>query len=143
MRGFTLIEVLVVLLLASLMLLLVPPLFSGSVMRVSMNSTTDQMASSLRRARSRAVAHARSVPWILDLQDKYYQIGEQGNAKYLDDEIKISLTTARSEVQEEGVKAAIRFYPDGGATGGEISLKRGDIDKTISVDWLTGRVNVH
>ena len=140
MRGFTLVEMLVVLMLASLMLLLVPPLFSGSVARVSLGSQAEKMQVSLRRARSQAIASARAVPWILDVNEHVYQIGTEGKTYELDDNIEIAFTTARSEIQEDG-KAAIRFYPDGGATGGEIKLQREQLTKTISIDWLTGRIH--
>lgn len=142
MRGFTLIEMLVVLVIASLLLLLVPPLFSKSVIRVSMNSQVDQLTTSLRRARSQAVAQSRSVPWIISVEDKSYQIGEKGDQKFLDDKLDVSLTTAESEVIGVGEKAAIRFYSDGGSTGGELLLTGGNFKKVIAVDWLTGLISV-
>ncbi len=141
MRGFTLVEMLVVLVLASLMLLLIPPLFSGSVARVNLNSQAEQVSVSLRRARSQAVASADSVPWIMDVEEHSYQIGTSGKPRQLDKNIEITFTTARSEIQEEG-RAAIRFYPDGGASGGQIKLQREKSHKTISIDWLTGGIHV-
>lgn len=135
-------EMLVVLVLASLMLLLIPPLFSGSVGRVSMNTQVDRISVSLRRARSQAIASAEPVPWILDVEDNFFQIGSSGRQRTIDRNITLSLTTARSEVQTEDKIAAIRFYPDGGATGGQITLQQLENKKTISVDWLTGQINV-
>ena len=143
MRGFTLVEMLVVLVIASLLLLLVPPLFSKSVIRVGMNSQVNQVITSLKRARSQAVAQLKPVPWIMDLEEKSYQVGEAGRQKFIDDEFELSLTTAESEVIESGKKAAIRFYSDGGATGGTLQLSRENFEKVIAVDWLTGRVSVH
>ena len=142
MRGFTLIEMLVVLVIASLLLLVVPPLFSNSVKRVSMNSQVDQVVFSLKRARSQAVARLTPVPWILDLEDKSYQVGEEGRLKYLDDSLELSLTTAESEIIDTGKRAAIRFYSDGGSTGGELHLTTEKFNKVVAVDWLTGRVSV-
>ena len=142
MRGFTLVEMLVVLLLVSLLLLLVPPLFSNSLTRVNMNTQAEKLSVSLRRARSQALARAEPVPWILDVEEHFYQIGLQGKPNRIDEKIQISLNTEQLEVQEEGQKAAIRFYPDGGATGGEVLLQQADYRKKISVDWLTGRIHV-
>lgn len=142
MRGFTLVEMLVVLVLASLMLMLVPPLFSGSVTRVNFESQADKIAMSLRRARSQAIARAEPVPWILDVEEHLFQIGEDGKAGKIDKDIQLTLTTALSETLEQGKKAAIRFYPDGGATGGNIQMKLGQNSKIISIDWLTGRIHV-
>lgn len=141
MRGFTLVEMLVVLLLASLLVLLVPPLFSGVVSGATLNASAERIAMGLRRAQSRAIASSESVPWMLDLEAKFFQIGASGKRHALDQNLTLSLTTARSE-QLDNQRASIRFYPDGGASGGEIRLSNGRSEKKISVDWLTGQVNV-
>ena len=142
MRGFTLVEMLVVLVLASLMLMLVPPLFSGSVARVNFESQADKIAMSLRRARSQSIARSEPVPWILDVEEHLYQIGDEGKTRKLDEDIQLSFTTSLSETLEQGKKAAIRFYPDGGATGGNIRMQLDQYSKTVVIDWLTGRVHV-
>lgn len=141
MRGFTLIEILVVLLLAALMLALVPPLFSSSVSRAGMSALAEKVAASLRRTRSQAVFRGESVPWHLDIEQGIFQIGDAGRKQQLNKDVSITLTTARSEMQGEAI-AAIRFYPDGGSTGGEITLQQDKRRKTISVDWITGRIGV-
>lgn len=92
MRGFSLIEILVVMLIASLMILLVPPLFSGSLSRVTMNSVADQVSISLKRAKNQAIARGEAVPWILDIKNKSFQIGVSGKTKQLDKDIEIVLT---------------------------------------------------
>ena len=38
--------------------------------------------------------------------------------------------------------AAIRFAPDGSASGGRIRLAEGEHRILFGVDWLTGRVSV-
>jgi general secretion pathway protein H len=35
---------------------------------------------------------------------------------------------------------SILFFPDGGSTGGRLTLATGDRRRLIAVDWLTGRV---
>jgi general secretion pathway protein H len=50
------------------------------------------------------------------------------------------VVTSAQEVnrQEEGV---IRFYPEGGSSGGGVDIERPGTDGVrISVDWLVGRV---
>jgi len=132
---------LVVLVLASMLLLLVPPLFSSSVTQAGLQSLAEKVAASLRRTRSQAVFRGESVPWQLDLDQGIFQIGSTGKEHRIDKGISVSLTTARSEMLSEE-KAAIRFYPDGGSTGGEIRLQQGDRRKTVRVDWITGRIRV-
>ena len=37
---------------------------------------------------------------------------------------------------------AIIFYPNGGSSGGAITLTEQDRSATVSVDWLTGAVGI-
>ena len=53
----------------------------------------------------------------------------------------ITLLTVRGETSSDSV-AAIRFEPDGSATGGRIGLNDGRHVFTIDIDWLTGAVRV-
>ena len=55
--------------------------------------------------------------------------------------LEVRATVAGQELQENGV-AAIRFLPDGGATGGSIDIMRPSGAGTrLRVDWLSGRVS--
>jgi hypothetical protein len=51
-------------------------------------------------------------------------------------DMSLRLDVAHSEVR--GASAAIRFFPDGGATGGDIVIDLGGSRAKISVNWLTG-----
>jgi len=46
------------------------------------------------------------------------------------------------EEQRGAREAAIRFFPDGSATGGRISLGTQDAGWRVDVRWLTGEVSV-
>ena len=56
--------------------------------------------------------------------------------------MKIALTTARSELTSESV-GGIRFYPDGGSTGGYVELDANDRVYRVDVAWLTGEASIH
>jgi general secretion pathway protein H len=55
--------------------------------------------------------------------------------------VSIAMTAVSNETAGSRL-AAIRFYPDGSATGGQIDLAAGQRVAHIGVDWLTGRVSV-
>ena len=59
----------------------------------------------------------------------------------LPEEMKILLTTARSELTSETV-GGIRFYPDGGSTGGSVELESNGRIYTVDVLWLTGEASL-
>ncbi|NBC88790.1 MAG: hypothetical protein GVX90_04750 [Alphaproteobacteria bacterium] len=50
--------------------------------------------------------------------------------------------TAAEDVSEETRRARFRFFPDGSATGGRITLSRDERQYRIDIDWLTGRVKI-
>ena len=139
--GFTLVEMVVVLALASLLLLLVPPLFSGGLSSAGLKSAAAQVAGGLRRARGRAILRGEETPLLLNVDERVLRIGEGGEALHLDTALSISLETARIEVSDPN-EGAIRFYPDGSSTGGRITLARGERKRVVDVDWLTGRIQV-
>jgi len=57
------------------------------------------------------------------------------------DNVELAAHSAK-EVNRDGV-GIIRFYPDGGASGGGIDITRGGGHSvSIAVDWLVGRVTV-
>ena len=55
--------------------------------------------------------------------------------------INVELNTARSELTSE-TTGGIRFYPDGGSTGGNVRLEANGRVFTVNVAWLTGEAHV-
>ena len=55
--------------------------------------------------------------------------------------MEIQLTTARSEVMSDEV-GSIRFFPDGGSTGGRVDLLVNGREYVINVAWLTGEASL-
>ena len=56
-------------------------------------------------------------------------------------DIDIVATGARDEQQRDRL-AAVRFFPEGAATGGRIVLSHGNAAWQIDVQWLTGEVSL-
>ncbi len=139
--GFTLIELLVVMAVLALVLLIVPPMFSGSLSTAELRSAAREVAAGLREARSRAITRNRDIAFTLDVDARRYRIDDEEEARQLPAGPSISLVTARSEQLDE-VIGSIRFFPDGSSTGGRVTLG-GDARKYhVEVDWLTGQVSI-
>ncbi len=138
--GFTLIELLVVMAVMALVLLVVPPMFSGSLSRAELGSAAREVAAGLREARSQAIRRNREVAFTVDVDARRYRIDDAA-VRQLPTGPDLSLFTARSEQLDE-VSGSIRFFPDGSSTGGRVTLG-GDARKYhVEVDWLTGRVSI-
>lgn len=140
-RGYTLMEVLVTLAIIGLVLAAVPLMVGGSRQGAETRAAVIEVASALRQARGRAVAGFRSEVFVLDTERHFYRVGADGPEISLPEDLALSLYTARSEQQDEGV-GRIRFFPDGSATGGRVTLVRDDRQYVVAVDWLTGSISL-
>lgn len=140
-RGFTLIELLVVMTILTLVLVIVPPMFSSSLTTASLKGAARDVAAGLRRARSEAITRNQEIGFRLDLDANSYSIGGEQTSLSLPADIELVLFTAVSERTGE-TTGAIRFFPDGSSTGGGITLTDEDRKFDVMVDWLTGRVTI-
>lgn len=140
-RGYTLMEVLVVLAIIGLVLATIPLMAGDRRPGTETRAAAIEVASALRQTRSRAVAQFSSEVFVLDTEGHSYQIGAAGPRKTLPESLSLSLYTARSELQDENT-GRIRFFPDGSATGGRVTLARDNRQYVVAVDWLTGSVSL-
>jgi general secretion pathway protein H len=140
-KGFTLIELLVVMAILGLVLVVVPPMFSGSLSTATLRGAARDVAAGLRQARSEAITLNRETGFRLDLEARSYTIGDARTSLSLPPDIELALFTAASERLDE-TTGTIRFYPDGSSTGGGITLADEDRKFEVIVDWLTGKVTI-
>lgn len=138
-RGFTLVELLVVLAIMGLLVSIVPGAFAKMREGAQYRDTLRAMVSDLRQARHQAGAEARETEFKLDLTQRRFGVVGQPD-KAIPDSLQIQATVASKELSQ-GV-AAIRFLPQGGATGGSIDVMRSVGNGTrLTVDWLSGRIS--
>jgi general secretion pathway protein H len=138
--GFTLVELLVVLVIAGLVLALVGTSISRSVSGAELRTAARNMATSLRYTRTRAILDKQEEVFLVDTENRSY-LAPNRKAVELPEGMEVLLTTARSELTAESV-GGIRFYPDGGSTGGSIELDANGRVYRINVAWLTGEASV-
>jgi len=141
-RGFTLVELLVVMVIASLAMALVLPSLSGARTRLELNSATRQLSAALRHARSQAIARHADVALVLNVEDRSYRYSDEPARYALPDTLNLKLLTSQSELVGSD-SGAIRFFPDGSSTGGRIVLLADGTDQAIDVNWLTGRISIN
>ena len=156
-KGFTLIEMLVVLAVMALIVSLVPPLLSGGQSKAEFTAATREIQSALRETRSVAIAQGRTASFAVDARTNAYRSGGDGRIYHVPSSIRLSIFAAAddpalgSETSERdgrlGTRAgdepsSIRFFADGSSTGGGVRLVQGRRRSAIVVDWLTGRLSL-
>ncbi len=139
-RGFTLIEVLVVLVLMAMAYTLVPPaMFGGG--GVEMHAAARQLAAGMRKARDHSIHTQRDAVLLIDVEGRQFTVSSDDKKYPLPEQGQITVYTAQAEVVD-GKQAAIRFFPDGSSTGGAVTLSNKGAIFRVQVDWLTGSVAI-
>jgi general secretion pathway protein H len=139
-RGFTLLELLVVLAIIGFVVALVPGFMLRSQPQLDVEVAARAIADGLRRTRSEAVLRNRPQAFALDVEARVFRAGDETPVR-IDDGIALSFRTARSQLLAEGV-GQIRFFPDGSSTGGLIRLVQDAARADVRSDWLTGLVTL-
>lgn len=140
-RGFTLVELLVVLLIVGVLLALTPPALNRALPGLELRAAAREVATSLREARGRAIRANTEAVVTFDLAESVYRLEGDERVHALDRAWELALVVGESErLGDDGGR--IRFFPDGASTGGQVSLASGDNAYHVVVDWLTGDVDV-
>ncbi len=152
--GFTLIELLVTLTLAGLLLALVPALSGQGGDRARLNAGARSVVAALALARSDAVMRNADSAFVLDLEQRRFGVvgaALAGSARAestlagsaldgaLDPGLAVTMTAGAAASAARGL---IRFHPNGGSDGGDVTLRNPAGAVTLRVDWLTGAVSV-
>lgn len=140
-RGFTLLELLVVLVILGAMAALVPPMLSRSADQAALKRAVATLASELRIARSEAILRAEPRGVVIDPAARSFGPVEAPSRNQIAAGIAIQVTAAAIAADRDG-RPGIRFLPDGRSTGGTIRLGDQRRSYEVEVNWLTGRVRV-
>jgi len=140
--GFTLLEVILVLVIGAIAYVAVLTLPSRGASAADLKAAARSLASGLRHAQTMAMATRRDSALTIDVESREYTVAGDPTVRQLPTALEIKLYTAQSEVTSER-HGAIRFYPDGSSTGGRITIASGPRKYLVDVDWLTGRVSIN
>jgi general secretion pathway protein H len=138
--GFTLVEMLVVVAILGLMTTLI--LSNGFKVSAAVHAraAAQSISGALREARSQAVSGNRPVFFAIDLVNRWYRLGQRP-PENLPNDLQLSLLTNEDLLASEQL-GRIRFDPDGGSSGGRITISGGGQIWMVGVDWLSGHVSI-
>jgi general secretion pathway protein H len=140
-RGLTLLELLVALGITALLLVVVLPMMPIGSSALRVESTAREIAADLREAHATAIAGNRTVVFRIDLASGAFGHEHAKPHGGHGDGLQLALYT--SDEQRSGAHAGtIRFFPDGGSTGGGIAVGAGPQRIMVLVDWLTGHISI-
>ncbi|WP_284948106.1 GspH/FimT family pseudopilin [Acidisoma cladoniae] len=137
--GFTLIEVLVVIVILGLSIALVVSRGPARSVGLDIEGAAGSIAQNLRLARSQAISTDRLVAFTLDPTGRVPIVDGTPGATLAPD-VRVTIMTATGGSVRS--QPAITFAPDGSSSGGRVILGAGARHLQVLVDWLTGRVNV-
>lgn len=142
--GFTLVELLVVLVILAALSGLLLIRFDGVLEGMELRGASRDVASALRHARGRAIATQQETGVAIDVESRQYRVLGTDDTRVhgFNPRITVDLLTDRTAFLSD-TEAAIRFFPDGSSTGGGITLSSGTSGYHIDVQWLTGRVRIN
>lgn len=137
--GFTLIEVIVVLVILALSIGILASRGPPRSASLDARGAARLVEGGLRLARSEAIAGNRDVAFTLDVAQHRFRIGQRAWQA-----LPGTLALKMDAVAERGPADAGRiiFAPDGGSSGGRVRLAGGAVALVVGVDWLSGRVTV-
>lgn len=125
--------------------------FGGGMQGTKLRAGAKNVAAQMRFARAVAISTGEPQDVVIDPAGRHWQ-GAKGRSGSLPTVGEIVFTGARAgqfqpigqnakNAQDEG-KGAVRFFPDGAATGGRVRLLANGGGWDVDVGWLTGEVKV-
>lgn len=139
-RGFTLLEMLAVIILIGIAAAAVSISVAHGLASARINSAAGELAAALRATRMQAIVHGEQRVFEVNTRDATYRGADRRDVR-LPKGLELSVTSAASD-QSGGDMARIRFFPDGSSTGGRITLRSGQREWHVNVSWLTGAISI-
>ena len=140
-RGFTLLELLITLVIAVLIIGISAAAYSRLSSSAAIKATSQDILVTLRHARTLAIADKKEVVFVIDLNKQAYWIAGGKRQRALDSSLNLQLFSARFNNRSKKI-SQIRFAPDGSSSGGEIRISNGKKVYRLVVEWLTGKVGL-
>ncbi len=138
--GFTLLEMLAVILLVGIAAAAVSVSVSQGLASARVRAASSELAGALRATRAQAIVRGEEQHFDLDTRANSYDGAKRQDVR-LPSGLRVSITSAKED-QPNDHTGRIRFFPDGSSTGGRITLKSGRREWHVNVVWLTGEVRV-
>jgi general secretion pathway protein H len=137
--GFTLAELLVVMAILAMVSGLAMPLLARQFRAGEMQQAASQIAAILREARILAIGQNRRV--MVEFNSATGTISLDGKAGRGQIPASLAATIVSARALRPGDTSQFFFLPDGGASGGSITLRGENEAMVINVNWVTGQVS--
>jgi general secretion pathway protein H len=138
--GFTLVEMLVVLALVAVTAAVsLPYSLTGGEAR-KLDAFAQTVVAKLNAAQIKALSSNEDTVLRFDVARGLIVEAGPDPQTALPRGITLQVTTSKDEVILD--RAAIRFFPNGGSTGGTIILSKDDQNRIIAINWLTGAIKL-
>ena len=145
-RGFTLLELMVVLVIVSLLAVAIGGSAGTFFSTMEYRDAVRELSSAAKKARLQSRSQGKPIDLVVDPTLNRFALTDQperlvaSDYQMLAQDLSIGLVFA-AEISPGANLGAIRFYPEGGSSGGEISIQRPSGAGTrLVVDWLIGDV---
>lgn len=139
--GFSLLEVIIVLVIIALSYTLLPKMVFSGVSGAELRANARAVATGLRIARDVAINTKREAVLSINMENREFTLPNNSKLHKLHDQLDVKLYTAQADLISEKV-GTIRFFPDGSSNGGRVTVAAGERGFEIDVDWLTGHVTI-
>jgi len=136
--GFTLIEVVAVMVIIALLTVLAVAMMPGTG-RPQLKAVTLETAALFRRERLGALLTGRNRVVALD-GERRALVGDGGGVVAIPRDVVVNVLGV--DEQSAGRQTVVRFHPDGASSGTVLRLSRQDAEYEIRVNWYTGGVAV-
>lgn len=143
--GFSLLEMLLVLVLIAAATLLAMAAFGGGLRGMQLRAAAKDVAAQMRFTRAVAIRSGQAQDFVVDPAARRWQ-GANGRSGNLPEAGEVEFTGAAAaqfpELAGDGHAGVVRFFPDGAATGGRLRLRVNGGGWDVDVAWLTGEVRL-
>jgi general secretion pathway protein H len=140
-HGFTLLEIVCVVAILTMILALIPPMFSRGTSKTKLEGYAVAAAALLKADRNAAMRRHASVATAVDAKSRMLRSGASGRILRIPDDVTFdALLAAICNKSVEG--STIRFFPSGMSCGGVIALSQPGFGYQIRVNWLTGGIEI-
>jgi general secretion pathway protein H len=155
--GFSLVELIVVLVIMGVSAALVVPRLTGSLHNAQIRAALRDASNLMRRARVHSVLERREYEVVVDRQTSVLSLQQpetsdeeppqvMGSVQLPEDLSIVSLDSAFSRVKqkhENWTRKYLTFYPMGNSTGGSLHLMDGkERHYAVEINPFTGRVKI-
>jgi general secretion pathway protein H len=135
-RGFTLVEMLVVVAIIALVASVALPMLGRPSEKLRLRAVADGAIAALRLTREAAVVRNVETVLMIDVDRHTLQSVVVPLRRFAPEVVaKLQFAAPEQAGQSAG---GFRFYPDGSSTGGTLTLSLHDQREVICVLWLTG-----